>query len=292
MRQATPQHRGGHPVLGYNDNMKITFIGGGNMAGALIGGMTQQGFKPDQLHVVEPDVARRAQLEAQYQISTSAPDADRAASDVVIFAVKPQQLRGVAQTALQDGQQPLIISIAAGVRAETLTRWLGGYQRVVRVMPNTPALVQAGMSGIYAAPGVVAADRELTEKIFTSIGKVVWLDEESQIDGLTAISGSGPAYVFYFMEALQAAALAQGFSAEVAHLLAYQTVAGSVKLALESEDDAGTLRVKVTSRGGTTERAINAFENSQMRATIIAAAAAAAARSRELGEELGRDSEP
>ena len=271
--------------------MKITFIGGGNMAGALIGGMTQQGFTPDQLHVVEPDTARRTQLETQYQISTSAPDAPRPSSDVVIFAVKPQQLRSVAEGALSDGSQPLLISIAAGVRAETLSRWLGGNQRIVRVMPNTPALVQAGMSGLYAAPGVATADRALAEKIFTSIGKIVWLDEESQIDGLTAISGSGPAYVFYFMEALQAAARAQGFAPDVAHLLAYQTVIGSVKLAVESEDDAATLRVKVTSKGGTTERAINAFENSQMRATIIAAAAAAAARSRELGEELGRDSE-
>ncbi|KPC50790.1 pyrroline-5-carboxylate reductase [Amantichitinum ursilacus] len=271
--------------------MKITFIGGGNMAGALIGGMTQQGFSADQLHVVEPDAARRDQLVEEFGVSVSAPDAPRPASDVVIFAVKPQQLRPVVQAALQNGDQPLLISIAAGVRAETISRWLDGYRRIVRVMPNTPALVRAGMSGLYAAPEVNAEDRALSERIFTSIGKTVWLDEESQIDGLTAISGSGPAYVFYFMEALQAAARAQGFSPDVAHLLAYQTVAGSVKLALESDDDAATLRVKVTSKGGTTERAINAFENSQMRATIIAAAAAAAARSRELGEELGRDAD-
>ncbi|WP_283148130.1 pyrroline-5-carboxylate reductase [Silvimonas soli] len=271
--------------------MKITFIGGGNMAGAMIGGLVRQGFPADQLHVVDPELIKREQLVTQYKVTASAPEEDLPVSDVVIFAVKPQQLRQVAQAALPRLGNALVVSIAAGVRAETISRWLGGYSRIVRVMPNTPALVQAGISGVYATAGVSSEDRAATETILTSIGKVVWLKEESEMDGITAISGSGPAYVFYFIESLQAAARAQGFAPEVARELAYETVAGAMKLAAQSEDDVATLRVKVTSKGGTTERAINAMENSQVRATIIAATQAAAARSRELGDELGRDSE-
>lgn len=272
--------------------MKITFIGGGNMASAMIGGMVKRGFTGRQIHVVDPDAARRAHLENEFGISTAEPGAPLPASDAVIFAVKPQQFRTVAEAVAPSLGNALVISVAAGIRAETLAQWFAPRPRIVRVMPNTPALIQSGMSGVYAASAVTADDRALTERILSAIGEFVWVEDETDMDGITAISGSGPAYVFYFMEALQAAARAQGFNPETAKKLAYQTFAGAVKLAQESEDDIATLRTKVTSKGGTTERAINAFENSQLRATIIAAAAAAAARSRELGEEFGRDMEP
>jgi pyrroline-5-carboxylate reductase len=271
--------------------MKITFIGGGNMAIAMIGGMIKQGFEATHLHVVEPDAAKREQLNSDFGISCSAPEMPLPRSDAILFAVKPQQLQVVAKSLQQQLDGALVISIAAGIRADTLSHWLAAYPRIVRVMPNTPALVQAGMSGAYATAAVTDADRELTERMLAAIGEMVWVEKESDLDGITAISGSGPAYVFYFMEALQAAARAQGFGPEIARKLAYQTFAGAVKLALQSEDDAATLRQKVTSKGGTTERAINALETSQVRTTIIAAASAAAARSRELGEESTRNLE-
>lgn len=272
--------------------MKITFIGGGNMATALIGGMVKRGFDPRQLHVVEPDAGRREHLKSEFSVASSAPEAGFPKSEVIVFAIKPQQFHAVADAMKDRIGNALVISIAAGIRADTLAHWLDNHPRIIRVMPNTPALVQAGISGVYAGSGVTESDRELTERMLAAIGEFVWVEEESDMDGITAISGSGPAYVFYFMEALQAAARAQGFAPEVARKLAYQTFAGAVKLALESPDDVATLRQKVTSKGGTTERAVNAFENSQLRATIIAAASAAAARSKELGEELGRNIEP
>lgn len=272
--------------------MIITFIGGGNMATAMIGGMLAQGFSGNEIHVVEPDAAKRQALTQQYGIGTSAPGEALPASTAILFAVKPQQFKAVTAEVLPQLGNALVISIAAGIRIDTLSKFLAGHQRIIRVMPNTPALVQAGISGVFANESVTAEDRALTQRILASIGEQVWVEDEAQIDGITAISGSGPAYIFYFMEALQAAARAQGFAPDVAHQLAYQTFAGAVKLALSSEDDAGTLQQKVTSKGGTTERAIKALETSQVRSTIIAAASAAAARSRELGEELGRDIEP
>lgn len=269
--------------------MRITFIGGGNMATAMIGGMVAQGFSGNEIHVVDPDPVRQALLTSTYGVSVGEPNAALPVSDVIVFAVKPQQLQAIAAPLAAQIGNALVISIAAGIRIDSVARWLGNYARVVRVMPNTPALVRAGISGAYASAAVTAEDRAVAERILASIGEMVWVDDEAHMDGITAISGSGPAYVFYFMEALQAAARAQGFSPDLARKLAYQTFVGSIKLAMSSDDDAATLRVKVTSKGGTTERAINAFENSQLRSTIIGAAAAAAARSRELGEELGRD---
>ncbi|GLS04587.1 pyrroline-5-carboxylate reductase [Chitiniphilus shinanonensis] len=270
---------------------KITFIGGGNMASAIIGGLISRGTPAGDVHVVDPDAAKLAELATRYGVHGGSPDEALPASDVLVLAVKPQQLKAVARQLAPALGDALVISIAAGIRADSLSRWLGGHARVVRVMPNTPALVQAGLSGAYAGDAVGEDDRALATRVLGAVGEVVWVDDEAEIDGITAISGSGPAYVFYFMEALQAAARAQGFNPDTARKLAYHTFSGAVKLALDSEDDAGTLRAKVTSKGGTTERAINAFETSQLRATIIAAAAAAAARSRELGEELGRDAD-
>ncbi|WP_432719305.1 pyrroline-5-carboxylate reductase [Jeongeupia wiesaeckerbachi] len=271
--------------------MRITFIGGGNMATAMIGGMVARGFAGNEIHVIEPDAAKRVQLNADFGVSVSAPDEALPASDAVVFAIKPQQFRAVAASIAPQLGDALVVSIAAGIRCDAIGRWLGGTERIIRVMPNTPALVQAGIAGAYAAPATGEADRTLATRILESTGEIVWVDDESDLDGVTAISGSGPAYVFYFIESLQAAARAQGFDTETARRLAYQTFAGAVKLAQQSDDDAATLRQKVTSKGGTTERAINALENSQVRSTIIAAASAAAARSKELGDELGRDAD-
>ncbi|MBM3116670.1 pyrroline-5-carboxylate reductase [Jeongeupia naejangsanensis] len=271
--------------------MRITFIGGGNMATAMIGGMVARGFAGSEIHVVEPDAAKRAQLHADFGVSASAPDEALPPSNAVVFAIKPQQFRTVAEGIAPQLGDALVVSIAAGIRCDAIGRWLGGTERIIRVMPNTPALVQAGISGAYAAPASSDADRQLATRLLESTGEIVWVDDEGDLDGVTAISGSGPAYVFYFMESLQAAARAQGFDTDTARRLAYQTFAGAVKLAQQSDDDAATLRQKVTSKGGTTERAINALENSQVRSTIIAAASAAAARSKELGDELGRDAD-
>ncbi|BCL76195.1 pyrroline-5-carboxylate reductase [Jeongeupia sp. HS-3] len=271
--------------------MRITFIGGGNMATAMIGGMVARGFAGSEVHVVEPDADKRAQMAAEFGVTTSAPDEALPGSDAVVFAIKPQQFHAVATALAPQLGDALVVSIAAGIRCDAISRWLGGTERIVRVMPNTPALVQAGIAGAYAAQAAGEADRALATRILESTGEMVWVDHEADLDGITAISGSGPAYVFFFIESLQAAAQAQGFDAETARRLAYQTFAGAVKLAQQSDDDVATLRQKVTSKGGTTERAINALEDSQVRNAIIAAAAAAAARSKALGDELGHDSE-
>jgi pyrroline-5-carboxylate reductase len=182
----------------------------------------------------------------------------------------------------------LIISIAAGIRLGDLTRWLGGYSKLVRVMPNTPALVRAGISGLCAAPSVSDADRAQAGQIMGAVGATLWLETEAQIDAVTAISGSGPAYVFYFIEALQQAALELGFDPEAARRLALQTFAGSVQLATQSEEAPAVLRARVTSKGGTTERAIAVMDAESLRAIVARATRAAAERSRELGDELGK----
>ncbi|UXY14710.1 pyrroline-5-carboxylate reductase [Chitiniphilus purpureus] len=268
--------------------MDISFIGGGNMAAAMIGGLIQEGTAPQRIHVVDPDETKLHELAQRYGVSTARPGAALPSSRMAVLAVKPQQLEAVARQLAPELGGTLVVSIAAGIRSDTLAHWLGGHTRIVRVMPNTPALVRAGLSGAFAAPAVSDDDRAAAETVLRAIGEVVWVAEESRIDGITAISGSGPAYVFYFMEALQEAARAQGFDVSTARTLAYQTFAGAVALALASEDDAATLRLKVTSKGGTTERAIGTFEQQGLRDIVIAAAAAAATRSRELGDELGR----
>ena len=272
--------------------MRITFIGGGNMASALIGGLLKQDWSPESITAVEIDAQARARLERESGVRTAADaDADAAAAgaDCIVLAVKPQQLREVARGLAGTIGDALVISIAAGVRASDLARWLGGHARLVRAMPNTPALVLAGMTGLYAASGVGAEDKKRAEAILGAAGRTVWVKNEGEIDAVTAISGSGPAYVFYFIEALQQAAAELGFAPETARELALQTFAGAVKLAAESPDDVATLRTKVTSKGGTTERAIAQFDADGVKAAIVRAARAAAERSRELGDALGAD---
>jgi pyrroline-5-carboxylate reductase len=269
--------------------MNISFIGGGNMASALIGGLVAQGF--DAAHIRVIDVARetREALQARYPVRAFAHlDAEAVAADIIVLAVKPQQLREVATSLSPLLQKQLVISIAAGVRAEDLSRWLGGYRQLVRSMPNTPAMVSAGMSGLYALPEVAPPQRQQAETVLQAVGKTLWLNEEAQMDAITAVSGSGPAYVFYFMEAMQTAASELGFSAQQARTLTLQTFLGAAELASQSEEDAATLRARVTSKGGTTERALGAMEETAVKNAIIQAIHAAAGRSRELGDALGK----
>jgi pyrroline-5-carboxylate reductase len=270
--------------------MNITFIGGGNMASAMIGGLLQQGWDAGALRVVEIVPAARARREREFGVATAATiTAGSTAADCIVLAIKPQQMREVARALRQHLSHQLVISIAAGIRLGDLARWLRGYTRLVRVMPNTPALVRAGISGLYAPSAVNGDDRARAERIMGAVGATLWLETEEQIDAVTAISGSGPAYVFYFIEALQRAAVELGFDPAAARRLALQTFAGSVQLAASGAEEAAVLRARVTSPGGTTERAIAVMDAESLSAIVVRAARAAAERSRELGEQLGND---
>ena len=269
--------------------MKIAFIGGGNMAIAIVGGLMQQGYAAAEIGVVEVIAAARERWAEQFKVQVFAqPTAALLAAPLLVLAVKPQQLADVAASIAGKLTNQLVISIAAGIRSTDLSRWLNGYQNIVRVMPNTPALVLAGISGLYAMPGVSAEDRAHAESILGAVGETVWVEQESDIDAVTAVSGSGPAYVFYFIEALEQAARDVGLNAATARQLAIATFTGASKLAAQSSEDAATLRARVTSKGGTTERALASMEADKIKAAISRAVTAAAERSRELGDELGR----
>ena len=267
--------------------MKISFIGGGNMAGALVAGLAGK----HTIHIVDPNGEARARLEQAYGVS-SAPSAgpEIAGSDVVVLAVKPQQMRDVAAALgklLAGTSDALVLSIAAGIRASDLARWLGNYGNIVRTMPNTPALVNKGMTGMVAMEGVSAAHRQMAEDIMRAVGQVVWLDREDLIDPVTAVSGSGPAYVFYFIEAMVQAAEEMGLTAEQGRQMAVATFEGAARLAAESSEPVSVLRERVTSKGGTTYAALTSMEESGVKDAIIKAMKAAAARGKELGEEFG-----
>lgn len=269
--------------------MNICFIGGGNMASALIGGMLGKGFSAEQISVVEINADNRVRLHRGFAVRAVEDMAEGiAGSQIVIFAVKPQQLRIVAQQLAPLLSEELLISIAAGIRAVDLARWTGR-QAIVRAMPNTPALIQSGMTGLYALPPVTAAQREQAQSILAAVGETLWLQDEAMLDAVTAISGSGPAYVFYFIEALQQAAQKLGFNAEDARRLSLATFLGASKLASSSEEDVSVLRARVTSKNGTTERALLSLAEYHVAEHIVQAAHAAAARSREMGNELGNE---
>lgn len=266
----------------------IGFIGGGNMAGALIGGLLREQQLPGDMHVVEVDASRRSQLELEFGIRTSAaPDVALAACDVFVLAVKPQQMKEVCAALRSFVRGQLIVSIAAGIRAVDLARWLGT-DCIVRAMPNTPALVRLGITGLAALPGTTPAQRAVAERILRAVGSVVWFDDEARLDPVTALSASGPAYVFYFIEALIRAGREMGFSAEQARQLAVETVVGAAHLARDSDEPPEVLRARVTSRGGTTAAAINTMESAGVGAAIVAAVQAACQRAVELGDEFGK----
>ena len=270
----------------------LAFIGGGNMAGSLIGGLIADGWPPGRIQVADTDAARTTQLVERFSVIASRDHCEAVANaDAVILAVKPQVLHEVAgQIAPAIGrQQPVVISIAAGIRESSLRNWLGEDTAIVRCMPNTPAMVQSGATALYANPRVSEAQRSLAESVLRAVGLALWVDDEVQMDAVTALSGSGPAYFFLFMEALQAAGTELGLPADTARLLTLQTAFGAAKMALESREDAATLRRRVTSPGGTTERAIEVFMQAGIESSVLRALQAAAARSRELADELGED---
>jgi pyrroline-5-carboxylate reductase len=269
--------------------MRISFIGGGNMARALIIGLLDKGAVPASISVVELDAAKRQQLSQEFGVIASEQLAIAADADVIVLAIKPQQMRDVAIFLSSLLRHQLIISIAAGIRSTDLIRWLGGYGTVIRAMPNTPAQVQMGVSALYPAPATTPEQRQQAAELLMAVGICVWLESEDQMDAVTAISGSGPAYMFYFLEAMQQAGSELGLHAEQVRILALQTMQGAAKLAAGSQEEFATLRAQVTSKGGTTEQAILAMENAQTKRNIVSAIHAAAARSAELGDILGKD---
>lgn len=267
--------------------MNICFIGGGNMATALIGGLLGQGFGAQQISVVEINADNRARLQRDFAVRAVENLADGlAGSQVIVLAVKPQQLREVALQLAPMLSGQLLISIAAGIRAVDLARWTGT-QAVVRAMPNTPALIQSGMTGLYALPAVSSEQRDKAQGILEAVGETLWLQDEAMVDAVTAISGSGPAYVFYLIEALQLAATELGFNADDARRLSVATFLGGSKLAASSSEEISVLRARVTSKNGTTERALLSLASNHVAEHMVVAALAADARSREMGDELG-----
>jgi pyrroline-5-carboxylate reductase len=275
--------------------MATTFIGGGNMATALIGGMLARGAAAAEFRVVEPSPDARRRLSDQYagvrSFGECAAEAV-AGTDLVVLAVKPQQMREAAKglaTHLPGAPGPVVLSIAAGIRLADLGRWLNGYARLVRAMPNTPALIGKGISGAFAAPSVDEAGRSLVSSVLAAVGEQIWLDDEATLDVVTAVSGSGPAYVFYFLEALDAAATELGIAPADARRLALSTFAGSIALAQTSHAEPAALRAQVTSKGGTTERAIATMEAAAVKTSIVQGVKAAARRAAEMGDAFGVD---
>jgi pyrroline-5-carboxylate reductase len=265
----------------------IAFIGGGNMAGAMIGGLIGRGHAPAQIEVVEPLAEAREKLDAQFGIAAqeSASAALRRAS-LVVWAVKPQTFKEAAAQARPHTGAALHLSVAAGIRSGSIAQWLGS-ERVVRSMPNTPALIGKGIAGLYARPGVSSQDKAQVERVIATTGESLWVEQEEQLDAVTAVSGSGPAYVFFFLEAMTLGGVEMGLSREQAYRLAVATFAGASELARASSDPPELLRQRVTSKGGTTYAAISSMEQDQVRALFIRALHAAQVRARELGDEFG-----
>lgn len=272
--------------------METLFIGGGNMATALAGGMLAKGARAESIRIVEPLADARERIASRLPqvrlFAATVPDAVRGI-ELAVLAVKPQQVRDAAQAlAPFVDTVPVVLSIAAGIRVVDLSRWLGGYRRIVRSMPNTPALVGAGISGAFAAPDVDGSTRERAASVLAAAGEIVWCEREEALDGITGVSGSGPAYVFYFLEALERAAAELGFSAADARRLACATFEGAIKLAQSSNLPPATLRVQVTSKGGTTERAIATMDAARLQDVFVHAVKAAAERARELGDTFSQ----
>jgi pyrroline-5-carboxylate reductase len=270
--------------------MDITFIGGGNMATALAGGLAAKGFAARAMKVVEVLPEARKRLADALGVATFAAPAQAAPyGDVVVLAVKPQQMREVARAVAPHLTGELVLSIAAGIRLVDLGRWLGGYARLARCMPNTPALIGLGVTGLYARPEVAPAQRAHAQAVLEAVGEVIWVDDEAMLDPVTAVSASGPAYVFYLIEALERAAREVGFDAAAARKLAIGTFRGAAELAARSSESPATLRERVTSKGGTTERALASLRADKIDDAMRRAVNAANERARELGLEFGKD---
>lgn len=271
-------------------NIKTGFIGSGNMARALIGGLRASGVNGSRIYTYDPDAARLRDLCRDFELQACADNqALLETCDVIVLAIKPQAMHSVIKQLTPRGK-PLFLSIAAGLRTDAINRWFGSAQALVRAMPNTPALVRAGATGMFATPQVSSAQREIAEHIMRAVGITVWVEDEIQLDAVTALSGSGPAYYFYLMEAMEATGIKLGLPAETARLLTIQTAFGAAKLALEVEEEPRVLRERVTSPGGTTERAIQYFDNNKASAMIEGALTAASERAAELAELLEKES--
>ena len=273
-----------------NNIRRLAFIGGGNMAAALIGGLTKRGLACERVVVADPSQEQLDRLVREYGVKTAADNVSAVKdSEVVILAVKPQLLRGVALNLAPHLAEtpPLLISIAAGIPHAALARWFGPKVPVIRTMPNRPALNGFGATGLFAPPSVGAANRALAETIMAAVSATVWVEHESQMDTVTALSGSGPAYFFLFMEALEAAAHERGLPNDIAHRLTLETAFGAAQMARQSADSLATLREQVTSKGGTTAAALEVLNAAGLRAIVAHAVAAADRRSAELAAEYG-----
>jgi pyrroline-5-carboxylate reductase len=273
-----------------HDIRKIAFIGGGNMAAALIGGLLKRGLAAQRVAVADPSTTQLERLAKDYAVQITTDNAAAVlGAEVVVLAIKPQHMRAAAlalQPALQ-ATAPLVISVAAGIPHAALARWFGPKVPVVRTMPNRPALEGFGATGLYAPAVVGAAHRALAETIMAAVSATVWVDHESQMDTVTALSGSGPAYFFLFMEALEAAARERGLPADVAQRLTIETAFGAAQMARNGAEPLATLREQVTSKGGTTAAALAVLEQAGLRAIVAHAVAAADRRSAELAAEFG-----
>lgn len=269
------------------DKIKIGFIGAGNMARALIGGLISSGVAGNNIYSYDPNPERLQSLCRDSAIVAAESNQQLIEHcDVVVLAVKPQAMHAMI-SALQLGNHiPLFLSIAAGLRTPALCQWFGRDVPLVRAMPNTPALVRAGATGLFANSTVSERQREIAETIMRAVGITLWLEDEAQLDTVTAVSGSGPAYFFYLMEAMEQAGIELGLPADAARLLTVQTAFGAAKLALEVEEETKILRERVTSPGGTTERAIQHLDNNKTRETLVAAVKAARDRSEQLAQQL------
>ena len=265
----------------------ITFIGGGNMASAIIGGLLRQGMTAQQIDVVEPYAEARDKLQAQFGITAlHGPGPALAKASLVVWAVKPQTFKEAALPVARHTQAALHLSVAAGIRSDSIVRWLGN-ERVVRSMPNTPALIGKGITALFARVGIDAQQKQGIEQIIRSTGELLWVDNEDQLDAVTALSGSGPAYVFYFLEAMTEAGQQMGLNREQAYQLAVATFAGASELARSSDEPPQVLRQRVTSKGGTTHAAITSMEASHIGELFQHAMHAARDRAREMGQEFG-----
>jgi pyrroline-5-carboxylate reductase len=275
----------------FSPDRPLAFIGGGNMASAILGGLIQRGLSQAAVRVIEPFEAARSRLKQAYGVDAqSAPDAGLAGSALVVWAVKPQTFQDAAAQAAPYLGRPgpaLHLSVAAGIRSDSIAAWLGS-QRVVRSMPNTPALIGQGMTALFARDSVTKADRALVETVIAPTGDYLWVGAETQLDAVTALSGSGPAYVFLFLEAMIEAGTQMGLPADQAKRLAIATFSGAAALARDSSEPPSVLRERVTSKGGTTYAALTSLEQAQVPQAFIAAMHAACQRATELGDEFGR----
>jgi pyrroline-5-carboxylate reductase len=275
--------------------VKILFVGGGNMCQAIVGGLIAQGSAAADIHAIEPSADARAALKRLGVACASEFQQRDLDAEIIVLAVKPQMMKTAVAPLAGKLHTQLVVSIAAGIRCADLAQWVvqaadqsnpAAYRNIVRAMPNTPALIHAGMTGLYAMPGISASARADVETLLGAIGKTAWFDDEAMLDAVTAVSGSGPAYVLYFIEALEQAAKELGFDGPAARQFSLQTFLGAARLAAEGNEAPAALRQRVTSRRGTTERAIETFDALDLKRRFIDGVKAACERSRELGDEM------